>query len=161
MKTYNNLFPYQKPRVISDFRDMVRGNAEAYGDKALYVYKHNGENVEVSYNEFYSRVRALGTALKARGLAGKNIAVTGDTHPNWTAAFIAVVCAGGVAVPLDRDLDAEQAADFMKIAECSAVVYTPALNDKIEGMKNSLSFLDYLIPVESTAEGAKILPFDT
>lgn len=160
MKTYNNLFPYQKPRHIEDFRDMVRGNAEAYGDKALYVYKYNGENVEVSYNEFYKRVRAFATALKARGLAGKTIAVTGDTHPNWIAAFLGAVCAGGVAVPLDRDLDADQAADFMKIAECSAVVYTPALNDKIEGVADKLSFLDYLIPVESQNESHKIVGFD-
>ncbi len=161
MKTFNNLLPKQDPKPFDDFRQMVRENAECYGDKPLYIYKKNGENVEVSYNEFYAMVREFGTGLYKKGLAGKTVAITGDTHPGWTAAFLAVLCTGGVAVPLDHDLDAKEAADFMSIAECSAVVYTSALNGKIEGMKDQLSFLEYLIPVDSEATGEKILPFNT
>lgn len=159
MKTFNNLLPYQEPKYVEDLRHLAKTNAEVYGDKDLYVYKKNGETISVSYNDFYKTVRAFGTGLNKVGLAGKNIAITGDTHPNWTAAFIAVISAGGVAVPLDRELDPAEAAEFMKIAECSAVIYTGSLNKKLEDMKDSLSFLEHLIPI-SPEEGDEKLSFD-
>ncbi len=160
MKTYNNLLPYQKPKFVENLRQMVQSNADVYGDKDFYVYKQNGETVTVSYTEFNNMVRAFGTGLYKMGLAGKHIAITGDTHPCWTAAFIAILSTGGVAVPLDRDLEAGEAASFMKIAECSAVVYTSALNKKIEGMKDSLDFLECLIPVDSETEGYRFSSFE-
>ncbi len=159
MKTFNNLLPYQEPKLVENFRQMVQSNAEAYGDKDLYVYKHNGESITVSYNDFYKTVRAFGTGLYKIGLAGKTVAITGDTHPNWTAAFIAVLSTGGTAVPLDRDLDPAEAVEFMKLAECSAVIYTGSLNKKLETMKPSLSFLEQLIPI-NPEEGDNKLGFD-
>lgn len=159
MKTFNNLLPYQEPKYVENLRQMAQSNAEVYGDKDLYVYKVKGETISVSYNDFYKTVRAFGTGLYKTGLAGKTIAITGDTHPNWVAAFIAVLSTGGVAVPLDRELAPNEAADFMKIADCSAVVYTPALNEKINGMKDSLSFLEHLIPI-TPDEGDENLSFD-
>ena len=159
MKTFNNLMPYQEPKYVENLRHLAQSNAEVYGDKDLYIYKYNGETISVSYNDFYKTVKAFGTGLYKTGLAGKTIAITGDTHPNWTAAFIAVISTGGVAVPLDRELDPVEAAEFMKIAECSAVVYTPALNKKLNDMKPSLSFLEHLIPI-TPDEGDENLSFD-
>lgn len=160
MKTYNNLLPYQEPKHVENFRQMVQSNADVYGDKDLYIFKKDKENVTVSYNQFNETVRAFGTGLHKMGLAGKHIAITGDTHPNWTAAFIAVLSTGGVAVPLDRDLDAKEAADFMKLADCSAVIYTGSLNKKIASMMDSIDFLEHIIPISPETEDDKLTPFD-
>ncbi|MBR6650387.1 MAG: AMP-binding protein [Clostridia bacterium] len=146
MKTFNNLSPYQEPKPVENLRQLAQSNADVYGDKDFYVYKQNGENVTVSYNDFNKTVRAFGTGLYKMGLAGKTIAISGDTHPNWTAAFIAIISAGGVAVPLDRDLDAKEAAGFLKIADCSAVIYTASLNKKFKGIAEELP-LEYYIPI--------------
>ncbi len=146
MKTFNNLLPYQEPKLVETLRQLAQSNADVYGDKDLYVYKQNGENISVSYSDFNKTVRAFGTGLYKLGLAGKTIAISGDTHPNWTAAFIAIISVGGVAVPLDRDLDAKEAAGFLKIAECSAVIYTASLNKKFKGIAEELP-LEYYIPV--------------
>ena len=110
MATYNNLKPVEAPKFIEDFRQMLRTSAERFGDKALYNYKVNGELCSISYAEFYENVRAFSTALTLKGLAGKTIAVTGDTHPAWTAAFYSVMITGGIIVPLDHELDAVQMA---------------------------------------------------
>lgn len=153
MKTFNNLLPYQEPKLVETLRQLAQSNADVYGDKDLYIYKQNGENISVSYSDFNKTVRAFGTGLYKLGLAGKTIAISGDTHPNWTAAFIAIISVGGVAVPLDRDLDAKEAAGFLKIAECSAVVYTASLNNKFKGIAEELP-LEYYIPVSPEEDDA-------
>ncbi len=159
MGTYNNLKPVEPPKEVINFRQLVYSNADCYGDKALYIYKENGETVKKTYNEFLNDVRNFSTALYSRGLAGKSIAVTGDTHPAWMVAFLAVICTGGIIVPLDRELDVDQAIEFMKIANCSALVYTSGMNKKIEGAIDKMAFLDALIPVDSEYAGDKVIPF--
>ena len=131
MKTYNNLKPVQPPKHVDNLRQMTQSNAEIYGDKALYIFKESGETKRTTFHEFWEETCAFGTGLYQYGLNGKNIAVVGDTHPAWTAAFIATVSTGGVIVPLDRELDSDQMVEFMKIAECSALVYTAAMDSKI------------------------------
>lgn len=159
MKTYNNLKPVAAPKTIKNFRQMVRTNAEAFGDKAQYIYLENGIRTEKSYNEMYSDVVAFTEGLFKRDLAGKSIAVIGDLHPAWMTAFHSVIISGGVIVPLDHELDPEQAANFMRIANCAAVVYTPAMNKKIEKALPYLDFIEYFIPVSADKTGDRILPF--
>ena len=140
---------------------MTEKNARVYGDKALYIYKENGEMCEKSYARFSEEIKCLCTAFYERGLAGKRIAITGDTHPYWMVAFYATIISGGVVVPLDRELDADQMAEFVKRAECSAIVYTSAMNSKVESVADKLSYLDYFIPVVPTDfTGAHVLPFE-
>ena len=160
MATYNNLKPVEAPKFIEDFRQMLRTSAERFGDKALYNYKVNGELCSISYAEFYENVRAFSTALTLKGLAGKTIAVTGDTHPAWTAAFYSVMITGGIIVPLDHELDAAQMAEFMKISKCCAVVYTSAMEPKIEEILPKADFLEYYISADCRLDSDKCIEFD-
>lgn len=54
---------------------------------------------------------------------------------------------------------ATQMVEFMKIAECNALVYTASMGGKIDSIRENLSFLDYLIPVDASEENASVLPF--
>lgn len=159
MRTFNNLKPVSKPKIIEDSRQLVRTNAECYGDKAQFVYLENGERKEKTFNEMYADVKAFTTGLFCHNINGKPIAVIGDLHPAWMTAFHSVMIAGGVIVPLDHELDTEQMADFMKIAGCVAIVYTPAMNNKIEQSRHLLDFIEYLIPVSNDVEGERVVPF--
>ncbi len=159
MRTYNNLKPVAPPKEIVDFRQLVRTNAECYGDKAQFIYLENGVRTEKTFNEMYADVTAFTTGLFCRGLNGKSIAVIGDLHPAWMTAFHSVIIGGGVIVPLDHELDTEQMADFMKIAKCSAVVYTSAMNKKIDEARPMLDFIEYFIPVAADSTDERTLPF--
>ncbi|MBQ2730218.1 MAG: AMP-binding protein [Clostridia bacterium] len=161
MRTYNNLKPAVEPQEAFSFKQMLERNANEYGDRTQYIYKENGEMHEKSFAMMNEEVRSFSTALYERGLAGKRIAIIGDTHPCWMVAFYSVVITGGIAVPLDRELDADQMAEFAKIADCSAIVYTPALNAKVEGAADKLAFLECFIPVKpSEFASDKVVPYE-
>ena len=107
MKTYSNLTPIPTPKYFENLRQMLDSSAELYGDKVLYNYKDDGpasELKQMTYGQFNDRVHSFAEGLFEYGLAGKTVAVIGDTHPDWVCAYYSVFCSGGIIVPLDHDL---------------------------------------------------------
>lgn len=163
VKTYNNLLPVDEPKYFSDIRDLYRSSAVSFGNKVLYYYTEDEEKKQLSYAQFWNTIRAFGSALYKYGLDKARIAIVGDTHPYWTAAFVCALSCGGVAVPLDKELDDDQMIAFMKRAKCTAVVYTSCMNKRLTSRLEELSFIDYFIPIHPTGEtfsGGKVIAYD-
>lgn len=131
MKMINNLKGAKPPKVITDLRHLVYSGAEQFGDKTLYFYKDNsGEIAEYSYTKLRDEVTAIGTAWAKLGIAGKNVAVSGDTHPRYIASYLATVTVNGCIVPIDKELTTDSTAGFLQLSECVAFIYTAAQNEK-------------------------------
>ena len=163
VKTYNNLLPVDEPKYFSDIRDLYRSSAVSFGNKAIYHYTEDDEKKQLSYAEFWGIIKAFGTALFKYGLDKAHIAIVGDTHPYWVAAFVAALSSGGVAVPLDRELDDDEMIAFMKRAKCTAVVYTSCMNKRLTSRLDDLSFIEYFIPIHPTGEafsGGRVIAYD-
>ena len=64
-------------------------------------YDRRGNLTERSYGQLGRDVFAAARAIKADGFAGKHIAIVGENCYEWLAAFLAINCAGAVAVPVD------------------------------------------------------------
>lgn len=163
MRTYNNLLPVEPPKDFTDIRDLFRSSAAVFGDKIQYYYDEDGERKELSYSDFWNAMRAFGTALYKYGLDNARIAVVGDTHPYWLAAFAAVMSTPSVIVPLDKELDDDEMIAFMKKARCTAVVYTSSMNKRLTSRKEDLSFIEFFIPIHPHGEdfaGGRVLSFD-
>jgi long-chain acyl-CoA synthetase len=77
---------------------------EEYPDNLLFHYHRDGWRT-FTYREFSTRVRAVAAYLAtARIQKGDRAAIVSENRPEWCAAYLAVVMAGGVAVPLDAQL---------------------------------------------------------
>lgn len=83
------------PKIVTDLLQLVRTGAENFGDKDIYIYQENKQEKRLSYKENYERILWFGTALCELGLAGKNIAVVGDTHPSYMTSFFSVISSNG------------------------------------------------------------------
>lgn len=126
-----SLYPKERYPGFQDFRALVT-YASKFGEKTLYRYIVNKDDVrELSYKQFCDNVINLSTALYAFGLKEKKIALIAETCPEWLQTYIAVICAGAVIVPIDKDLLPEQIAEFIDISECEAVFTTPDCRKKL------------------------------
>ena len=116
--------PYQNypSRLYGDLRKMLRASVKQYGDKTFVLQKKQGEYRRISYSRYYEDVCALGTELLALGLGGKKILVIGENGYPWVTAYMAILCGVGVAVPVDKDLDAEAIADIARQSDAQAVI---------------------------------------
>jgi len=151
MRTFNNLHA-AAPRRISDIRDLFRGTAANYGDMPRYVYRVNDTRCEYTYNDFWRDMNSLSTYILNSSLAGKRIAIIGETHPLWVVAFASVISTGCVAVPLDKELEMDEIINFMNIAECSAVIYTSIFNGKLTARADDLPTVTKFLPISPEGE---------
>ena len=142
-------------KVFRDLKEMLQASAEAYGNKTLFMQKENGTYRSISFSRYYADVNALGTELLARGLGGKRIIVTGENCYSWVTAYMAVICGVGVVVPVDKEIPAEEIANIARIAQASAVIYSPKFAGKTEGIDPAverISFEDLHGMIEAGSE---------
>ena len=78
--------------------------SEAFGNRVAVVEKIKKQDVVYTVKDFHDRVRQVGTALYELGLGGKHISIVSENSYNWIVVFFAIVCGGGVAVPIDKEL---------------------------------------------------------
>ncbi|MDR1134726.1 MAG: AMP-binding protein [Clostridiales Family XIII bacterium] len=122
---------YRDVRAITDIRHMIESSAEMYGERtAFYVKDSNGAPYRpITYNKMKADVDALGTALTAKGLKGKRIAVIGENCYQWAISYLAVVCGVGVVVPLDKELRLHEIEQLIIESETECVLFTKKYRD--------------------------------
>lgn len=151
------------PKIVTDLLQLVRTGAENFPDKEIYIYQENKQEKRLTYRQNYEHVLWFGTALCELGLAGKHIAVVGDTHPSYMTTFLSVIASNGTIVPLDKDLHDDALIDFMNIAEVSAVIYTENFNRRLIRHADRLPTVRYYVPIMDWSEdcnGEEIVPFN-
>lgn len=115
----------KESRTITDLKDLLVSSAELYGDNIAYLQKWDpkGEFQETTYRQALEDVNGLGTALLARGLGDKRVAVIGENCYQWCSTYLAVTGGVGCIVPLDKELSADELKEQIKRAEVSCVVF--------------------------------------
>ena len=77
------------------FKDTV----QKYGDRVAMRKKEYGLWHDISWNEYYTLAKHIGSALISMGLEkGDRVSIIGDNCPEWVIIDVGVQCAGGVAV---------------------------------------------------------------
>ncbi len=136
--------------LFNSMHDIINFVADSYGDNVLYKYYVGKEIREVSFNRYKDWFMGMGTTLFNRGWNGKRFAIVGESKPEWMCAFLSVMSAGGVIVPLDKELFAEQICNFVEYAECDGVIYTESHFDKVKDAKPAQGLFINLDDCEAT-----------
>lgn len=131
---------YELP-LIRDLKDMIIQKKEQKPDNIAFTYsKGRNQIVKKTYMEFHDEVNALGTWMHKQDLQGKHIAVLGENSYEWLVCFFAIVCGGAVAVPIDKELPAEEIRNLLIKADVQAVIYSKSYR---EVAKNAIEMLPH------------------
>ncbi len=143
-----------------DIRDMLIGTAEKHGDAPAISYRKSpsdGEAVRLSYRRVYRDVRALGTALHARGISGKKVGLIGENSRSWIYSYFAALSIGAVLVPIDKEYPAPDMASILNTAGCEALFISAVLGEKLTHLKENVPTLkDIFFLGEDLAEEASL-----
>jgi long-chain acyl-CoA synthetase len=81
----------------------------------------DGGLYRLTYREFYQGVEKLAATLQQQGVQrGDRVILAGKNSPYWSMSYFAILRAGGVAVPTDRELDLLR---FQNILKSSGAVF--------------------------------------
>ncbi len=151
----------KNPRIytpINNFRHLL-SICEGRVGRPAFKYPKGKEFITVTYDEFAKMTYAVAAGLKATGLAGKRVAVIGETSPEWVAAYLGVVTSGGVIIPMDKELAVNEIEGFLAGVDAEAIVYAPSFNEKFAATVDTHPTLKKFIPMKYEGEQTdKILP---
>lgn len=113
---------------------------ESWGDKTMYVWKEKGDTKSLSFTEFTAMVyrfadgllRTCGKHDPALGVClneNIRIGIIGETSPYWVASYLAVLLAGGVAIPMDKELDPAVTGEFLASVDAVALIHSASQNE--------------------------------
>ncbi|MEG2711656.1 MAG: AMP-binding protein [Clostridia bacterium] len=145
---------YERTRYKT-IRDMFYDSAKKYASNTVILEKfdHKQPYTEITYKAFEEDVIGLGTALnELLGLKDKRVVIIGENTYHWYTSYMAMLCGTGIAVPVDKDLPANEIENVVKRAKASAVIYSKRKKDIINKVKDNLPDVDYFIEMNSDSE---------
>ena len=126
-------YPYYRTDQYDHFRAFVDGIAVKYRSApAISTYSPAGEIATRTYEEMASDIHALAEYLYERGLAGEHMAIISHNSYMSVVAFLAIVIAGGVAVPLDTDQMPGVIGDMLAFADTRLVLISEDMLERYE-----------------------------
>ena len=153
--------PVREYTALQSFKHLISLMSER--EKTAYISPVGKEYVSLSYKDFADMALRATAGFAAVGLAGKRVAVIGETSPEWVATYIGVVASGGVIIPMDKELAIEEIEGFLAGVEAEAIVYAKSFNEKLAHAIEAHPTLSLFIPMTPVegVESEKILPFAT
>ncbi|MDR2631130.1 MAG: AMP-binding protein [Spirochaetaceae bacterium] len=88
--------------------EMFKITVIRYGERPCFTI-YEPDRISLTYTEALHLIEAVARWLHHRGLhKGDTVALTGKNSPEWTVAYLGILFAGGVVVPIDYQLKNEE-----------------------------------------------------
>lgn len=123
MKYKRKLYDSDK---INDFRELVKRYSDKYSNKIAFEYKEtpsSKDHIKITYSQFASDIKSLGTALINTGLSKKKVAIISPNRYEWCVSYLAITTSDMVVVPLDRALPNNEIEDLIIRSKAEAVIF--------------------------------------
>lgn len=150
----NNVKVIRRPRTerryerVTDAYDLCR-IIKKHGDMTAFTYyDKSGKLCDLSYARFYNRIIRTAAGITAQGYAGKKIALLGETSTAWLASYLAILLTGGVAIPMDKELEPSAIIGLLESVEADAIIYSSHFNGKLREHVKKNGSIKLFIPID-------------
>ena len=127
----NSRLKFYPSEHFHDLREMLEKSSRLHGSKVAFFQKEGEKFKNYTYSQLLHDVNSLGVALLKRGLEGKRIIILGENSYVWCVSYLAAACGLGVAVPLDKEIPAEDLAEIAKFSGAGAILFSEKYADKV------------------------------
>ncbi|HEX6158635.1 MAG TPA: long-chain fatty acid--CoA ligase [Thermoanaerobaculia bacterium] len=126
---------------------------------AAMKYKKGDRWLDISVPEFRDTIRWFATGLRDLGVkTGDRVAILSENRPQWTMADFAILCLGGISVPVYPTLLGWQIEYILNDAGTVAVVCSDAEQlQKIKEIRSHVPALHHVILCDGNAEPGVLL----
>ena len=139
-------------KTIKEIFDIVRAK---YADRPIVLEKFNPKEpfTEITYKQFGEDVIGLGTALTNKySLKDERIVIIGENTYHWYVSYMAMLCGTGIAVPVDKELPANEIENVINRSRATAVIYSTKRKEVIKKIEDKLPKVKYFIQMNSDDE---------
>ncbi|MDD3981839.1 MAG: AMP-binding protein, partial [Spirochaetales bacterium] len=98
---------------------MFRITALRYPDRPCFT-EYAPDRVSLSYSQAYEKIQKIAVYLRALGLEkDEKIALTGKNSPEWAVAYLTILEAGAVVVPIDYQISMDETKNLIKASDAT------------------------------------------
>src|SRR6266567_2061628 len=120
--------------------DIVSKTAARHPDKAALVF----QDQPVTYAELDRAIDAAATGIASLGIRkGDRVGVLVHNIPHFIYAYLGIVRAGGVMVPLNTMYVADEVSFILADAEARVVVVAEPFLHTVDGLRETLPMLEH------------------
>ncbi|SHI71061.1 long-chain acyl-CoA synthetase [Malonomonas rubra DSM 5091] len=101
---------------------LIHESCLKHGDSIAMQSKSRGKWKGLSYQKLWHSVEKLASGLHHLGINEKShVALLGPSSPRWVAAYLSILRAGCVAVPVDKELKATELRQILADSDAEAI----------------------------------------
>src|SRR6266403_4005541 len=148
------------PATMPTFYERFQETARQFPEKTALEIQRQDHTESLTFAQLQGMAESVGSWLTGKIERDARVAILAANHPRWVAAYLGIICAGRVAVPLDTAFHADQVAKLLKdsgatVLFCDAkhlavaqqaaeglpvgLVMTSAANEQVAGTAKSSS----------------------
>ncbi len=132
------------------FLDRVRENIESMPEKEILIGKKNGKYFPVTYREFGRQIAAVQSEL---GISPEDrVVIFMENRPEWVSSFYSVLFSGGIAVPVDYLLSAEELFNILKDCQPRCVITSNQNYGKVKEASKNIGYHVKVMNVDALKE---------
>lgn len=137
---------------------MVLAQARLYKERPVLQVKRRGRYEAISWNDLASQIEEVALGLMDLGLKpGDRVAIFSDNQPDWAAADLGTLAAGGVTVPVYTTLTTAEIEYILKDSEARILfVQNPEKAAKIFYIQEALDLKVVLFDAPFRVSGPRI-----
>ncbi len=136
--------------------DMLRRSAKLYSRKTAIIE----DPLRFTYDEVNRRVNRLANGLLRLGLKkGDKVAFMGNNCHEFVEYYFALAKCGFVSVPVNARFSGDEAAYILNHSDTAALIYTEALEETVNNMRNTTPAVRWFISTGNTA--GDVLSYET
>lgn len=122
-------------------------------DSIAFRYKTNGQWKPVTYEKLWSNVDQLAAGLAHIGIAEMaHVALLAPSSPRWVTSYLAILHAGCVVVPVDKELKAAELRHILADSDAQAIIVGQAQFDTLLDILDDLPQLKQVILIDTVIE---------
>ncbi len=101
--------------------ELFRISVERFGDRPCFT-TYSPARVSLTYKEAYKMILKVSGFLRSIGM-GKDhkVALTGKNSPEWAIAYLSILEAGAVVVPIDYQLSTQETVNLIQASDSEAL----------------------------------------
>ena len=101
---------------------LIRASCQQHTDKVALQYKYKGEWKPLTYTKLWDTVEKLAAGIVQLEIKKKShIAILGPSSPRWVVSYLAILRAGCIAIPIDKELKAAELRHILNDSNTEAV----------------------------------------
>ncbi|MCK5825972.1 MAG: AMP-binding protein, partial [Desulfuromusa sp.] len=101
---------------------LIQASCQQHTDNVALQFKYNGQWKPLTYSKLWETVEKLAAGINQLEIKKKShIALLGASSPRWVVSYLAILRAGCIAIPIDKELKATELRHILNDSDTDAV----------------------------------------